>query len=195
MNSKSRAAAIAGLLLASPAAAQQAGPFTGPHVGAGVTAVDHHFVLEESNASGSDSRNVRKWGVGGAAFAGYDVALSERVVAGVGAMLDFGGRTASTRTTSGDRIALDPRYGFSVSARLGYAVDESLLAYAKAGYGEHHYRTTLPSGSEPFDGSAKSFVVGGGLEYRLARSFSLRAEFEHLDGSRNQFMVGVPIRF
>lgn len=180
----------------STARAQDA--FTGPHFGVGVTAVDHHFVLEETTFPSGESRrfNVTRWGPGGQIFAGYDLAVSPRVLLGLDGAFAFGGRSAVERNefyTSG----IAPRYGFSASARAGFAVTPRLMLYAGGGYGGHNYRVI---DSQPAPGGddlsrTRSFVLRGGSEYRLIRNFALRAEFEHLDGTRNSFILGGPIRF
>ncbi len=54
---------------------------------------------------------------------------------------------------------------------------------------------TAPAGAADGLGTTRSFVLGGGTEYRLGRKTALRAEFEHLDGTRNQFALGLAIRF
>lgn len=171
--------------------------FTGPHAGVAITAVDHHFVLEEQELPSGNTRrfNVAKWGVGGQVFAGYDLAVAPRLLLGFEGAFDVGGRTAIERNafyTSG----IDPKHGFSVTARAGFVATPRLLLYAGGGYGGHDYRVIS---SEPIGGDdlsrTRSFVLRGGGEYRLARHVTLRAEFEHLDGTRNSFIVGVPIRF
>ncbi|MBV8687001.1 MAG: porin family protein [Alphaproteobacteria bacterium] len=181
-------------LLAAPALAQEGSP-SGPYLGVGVTAVDHHFVLEETTGSTTTRRNVTQWGVGGAAFAGYNGRIGRSLIAGVEGAYLFGGKTAATRTSGGAPVGFDPRWGFSVAARLGYEVAPGTLVYVKGGYGEHHYRLVLPAGASSGDSTTASFVLGGGVEHRIGRNLSARLEFEHLDGSRNQFMLGFPIRF
>ena len=172
--------------------------FTGPHVGGAVTAVDHHFVLEEEELPSGNTRrfNVTRWGLGAQVFAGYDLAVAPRVILGVEGAFDFGGRTAIERNefyTSG----IDPQHGFSVTARVGFVATPELMLYAGGGYGGHNYRVI---DSEPVLGGDdlsrdRSFVLRGGGEYRLTRHVAVRAEFEHLDGTRNSFILGVPIRF
>lgn len=83
----------------STAAAQEA--FTGAHADVAITAVDHHFVIEEEELpSGTVHRfNVTRWGVGGQAFAGYDLAIAPRVVLGAEGAFDIGGRAAVERNS------------------------------------------------------------------------------------------------
>jgi len=170
--------------------------FTGPHLGAAVTATNHHFVAIESNATGIISTaNVGAWGVGGEGFAGYDLRVSPRLRIGGEAQVEFGGRTAQTITPDFS-LGIDPRYGWSVTGRLGYVVTPKAMVYAGLGYGTHYYRT-IASGAATGDGFDRnsSFILRGGMEYRLSKRAGVRLEFEHLDGTRNQFALGIPIRF
>ena len=172
--------------------------FTGPHVGGAVAAVDHHFVLEETEVASGNTRrfNVTRWGPGGQLFAGYDMAVAPRLIVGVEGAFDFGGKAAVERNRF-YTFGISPRHGFAVTARAGVVVVPSILLYAGAGYGGHDYDLV---GSSPAPGSDdlsynRSFVLRGGSEYRLGRHVAVRAEFEHLDGTRNTFMLGIPIRF
>ena len=182
--------------LGQPASAQST--FTGPHVGGAIAAVDHHFVLEEQELPSGNTRrfNVTRWGVGGQLFAGYDLAVLPRVIVGVEGAFDFGGTAAVERNrfyTEG----ISPRHGFSVTARAGFVPTANVLLYAGAGYGGHDYdviESDPPSGGDDLSRN-RSFVLRGGGEYRVSRHVALRAEFEHLDGTSNTFMLGLPIRF
>lgn len=195
-----RSVALFAIIGASGAHAQSTdSAFAGPYIGLAGGAVDHHFVAVENTADGSErSFNVTQWGVGGELFAGYDLALSPTFIVGAEAQLEIGGRKA----LAVDRdyvFGFKPRYGFSLSGRIGYRPTPDLLAYAGAGYGEHRYRTVAlgnvsREAANSLD-STRSFVLRTGTEWRLTRRANLRLEFEHLDGSRNQFMLGVPIRF
>lgn len=186
-------------LTAMPALAQSANEgFAGPHIGAAAGAVDHHFIVEETGPTGTHTYNVTQWGVGGEAFAGYDLALGKRFIVGGEAQFEFGGKRAVTQNSSYS-FGIEPRTGFSLTARIGYAATPRLLVYAGGGYGEHHY-TVIASGNVAAGATdgldrTRSFVLRGGAEWTLAPRIGLRLEYEHLDGTRNQFMLGVPIRF
>lgn len=189
-------AVLVGASCGGGASAQQA--FTGPHAGGALTAADHHFVLEEQTfPSGATQRfNVTRWGVGGQLFAGYDLAVAPRVILGVQGAFDVGGQTAIERNAF-YTYGIDPRRGFSVTARAGFVVTPRLMLYAGGGYGGHDYRV-IDSAPQPGSDDLshnRSFVLRSGGEYRLTRHVAVRAEFEHLDGTRNTFMLGVPIRF
>ena len=173
--------------------------FTGPYVGLAAGAVDHHFVAVETDSS-SEMRqfNVTRWAVGGEAFAGYDIAIAPRIVLGGELQLEFGGRSAITQNA--DYVfGFKPRFGLSASGRAGYVVASKALIYAGAGYGDHEYRAfaagnVSPGAADGLD-RTRSFILRAGAEWAVSRRAHVRIEFEHLDGTRNQFMVGVPIRF
>lgn len=136
--------------------------------------------------------------VGGEVFAGYDWHIARRIVVGGEAAVQFGGRTAAARN-SDYAIGLDPRWGFSATGRLGYVVAPKVMIYGGAGYGGHNYRGFQSGAVAPgVFGSierTRSFVLRGGVELAASRRVRARLEFQHLDGTRNQFMLGVPIRF
>ncbi len=186
-------------LISAPTAAsaqEVAAAFIGPHLGPAAGTADHHFVLETSGDGLSRQFNVTRWGVAGEVFAGYDLAIAPRIVVGGEVAADFGGRAAVERNSSYS-FGLDPRYGFSLSARIGYVATSRLMLYGGGGYGGHDYRviSSVPTAGDAAFARTRSFLLRVGVEYRLARRVNARLEFQHLDGSRNQFMLGLPIRF
>ena len=195
MNLKAIGAMLAAMI-AQTAAAQD--DFTGMHVGLAATAVDHHFVVEEQQLPAGVTRqfNVTRWGVGGQVFAGYDLAVAPRALIGVEGSFDFGGREAAERNAY-YALGISPKHGFAVTARAGILPTPRFMLYAGAGFGGHDYRVTDTNPSAGGDDLSynRSFVLRGGGEYRLMRHVGVRVEFEHLDGTRNSFIVGVPIRF
>ena len=188
---------------ASEALAQVSnGGFVGGYAGASVGAVDHHFVLEETTQQGgltTTSRfNVTRWGIGGEVFGGYDLPLYRRFVIGAEVQAGLGGRTA-TENSPQYTYGFKPKFGASISGRLGYVVSSGLMTYAGAGFGDQEYRTIVRGNAGPglqhsLD-HARSFILRAGVEAAVINRVHVRLEFEHLDGTRNQFMVGVPIRF
>ena len=187
---------LAAAIIGQTASAQET--FTGPHVGGAIVAVDHHFVLEEEELPSGNTRrfNVTRWGLGGQVFAGYDLAIAPRVILGVEGAFDFGGQTA-IESNRDYTLGIDPRHGFSATVRAGFVPTPALMVYAGGGYGGHDYRVIDSDPKPRGDDLSKnrSFVLRGGGEYRLTRRVAVRAEFEHLDGTRNSFILGVPIRF
>lgn len=192
--------AFASILLAAASAAQAQGPadrFAGFHAGLAAGASQTYFVVETLvGGSPVEARGVKAWGGAISGFLGYDIAVSPSILLGVGAELNDAGATA--RFDSGNDFAsITPQWGYTLTARAGYAVNDSLLLYGRGGYIAHRYRraTTIPAFFEAFPTWNRSFGVGFGFEGRIADRVGLRFEAMHLDGTRNQLMVGVPVRF
>jgi len=184
-------------LLSLPAlAGPGSGKTSGPYVGAEIGPVNHHFVVEEGVPPAQPTaRNVSQWGVGGGVFAGYDHYVTDRIRIGGEAAFNFGGRTPATTSAAGQPLSITPRFGYSLTARAGYALSNAVIAYGGAGYGGHRYRRNLPAGTADFGDWNQSFILLGGVELKVSSRANLRLEFMHLDGTRNQFMLGIPIRF
>jgi opacity protein-like surface antigen len=189
-----RVAAALALLPAAPVAA--APDFGGWHIGPTAGAVQTHFVIETD--AGQRLAQPTAWGVGYGVVAGHDWMLG-RLLLGVGAELVLGGRTA-TANLIGPPVqgsaSLSPRWGYTLTARVGVAATDRLLIYARGGYVGHRQRVVVRGdlGSSLGDWN-RSFTIGAGAEYALGRRVALRAEFHHLDGTRNQLMLALPVRF
>ena len=186
--------------VATSALAQEARPFTGPSVGVEAGYLEHHFALEfeERDAQGQllsrDDQYYRAHGIGGGAFAGYDVAISERGRLGVELGVQAGGRTNAAHF-DGASYSQAPRYGAHLAVRAGYAVTHRLMGYALTGYGGNRYRIRdgLGIGDENEWGS--SFIVGAGAEYRASPRVGARLQLLHVDNQTWSVFAGVPIRF
>ena len=185
-------------IAAAPAAAQSidAESFGGGTLAISGGLVQHHFTPTENG----DDREVEGWGAGGAVTFGYMAPIGSRVLVGVEGSYHFGGVAAETLIANGQgaRFGIDPRYGFSGVARLGYVVAPDVMVFGAAGYGEHRYREILPTGPVSITSDLtrnSSFVLGAGAEYRLSRRLSIRADARHLDGTRNEALVGLQVRF
>ena len=78
-------------------------------------------------------------------------------------------------------FGLNPRSGFSLSARAGYVVAPRVLLYAGGGYGEHSYRTIAAGNvAEDLVGGVdrtRSFILRGGAELALSKTVGVRLEF------------------
>lgn len=172
-------------------------PFGGAYAGPEVTAADHHFVVDKVDTLAGPRENVTQWGIGGGAFAGYMVPITPRLLVGGEAGIFGGGRTPRY-VDGGTMVALKPRWGYSLVARAGYTPAAGTMLFVEGGYGAHRYSVRATRDVEVDaigDGWTRSFVLGGGVEHVLSRGISVRARFQHLDGTRNQFMIGIPIRF
>ncbi|MGP7795395.1 outer membrane protein [Sphingomonas sp. CLY1604] len=180
----------------SAASAQDAADsFIGVHAGAGAGLVTHAFEIEETTNGVDRTRDLSRSGVGGEVFAGYDGKIARRLVLGVQAALDFGGRSVVERN-SFYSYSIDPKIGFGVTARLGYAASSRLLLYAGAGVGGQDYdqRSTGYADVNPDLDRVRGVLIRGGVEYALSRRISARLEAQAMN-SRGQVMLAVPIRF
>lgn len=193
-------AVLAMLATAAPALAQDRAPFTGPSVGIEGGYSELHFALEfeETDAQGQllsrEDRYHRAHGIGGGAFAGYDIAISKRGRLGAEVGVSAGGRT-NTATFGGASYSQAPRYGAHLAVRAGYAVTPRLMGYALTGYGGNRYRIRDGLGIGDENAWGSSFIVGAGAEYRASPRIGARLQLPHVDNQTWSVFAGVPIRF
>lgn len=166
---------------------------TGFYVAPAISLVEHHFTLEETTPVSTTIREIEKVGVGGAALAGYDFSVGNRILLGVRAQIDFGGRTPLARTALGT-VGIKPRWGYGLLTRAGFQVGQKAVLYGGAGFGGHKYGRISPPGVIPIKKFNNSFILSGGVEFHISRRQRIGFEFQHLDGTRNAFMVLLPIR-
>jgi outer membrane immunogenic protein len=126
--------------------------------------------------------------------AGYNYQMNA-VVVGLEADIAFAGGNNSNEVSYFNGSC---RFGFSsklsslstVRGRLGYAVDRALI-YGTAGWAYGHVKndvTTTNFGGVAFSesGSRSGWTAGGGLEYALTNSWTVRAEGLYVDlGTKN----------
>ena len=106
--------------------------------------------------------------------------------AALGYDLQFGKVVAGVEATAANVF---DRADFGAAARLGYVVNENVLAYGRVGY------TNLDLGRRSVDG----LTVGGGLEVNVAGPVYGKVEYRYTDFEgglgRHGGLVGVGIRF
>lgn len=151
--------ALAALATAAFASPAMASDFAGPRIEVTAGADDV--------TGGVDPTDVTYGGV-----LGYDLQVG-KVVVGVEA----------TAANVFDRADL------GAAARLGYTLNQNVLAYTRVGY------TNLDLGAQSADGLA----VGGGLEVKLVGSTFVKAEYRYTDFEgglgRHGGLVGFGLRF
>lgn len=174
---------------ASAADADQGGFYIAP----AISFVEHHFTLEETTLVSTTVREVEKVGVGGAALAGYDFNVGNKILVGVRAQLDVGGGTPSTRTALGT-VGIKPRWGYGLLGRAGLQIGGKSVVYGGVGYGGHKYGRISPPGVIPLKKFNNSFILSGGVEFQISRRQKIGFEFQHLDGTRNALMILLPIQ-
>ena len=106
--------------------------------------------------------------------------------AALGYDLQFGKVVVGAEATAANVF---DRADLGVGARLGYVVNENVLAYVRGGY------SNLDLGARSVDGA----TVGGGLEVNVAGPVFAKAEYRYTDFEgnlgRHGGLVGVGIRF
>jgi outer membrane immunogenic protein len=193
-------AALAASAFASPALAQDVAPFSGFRA-EGVVGYDR-----VGDGTGQDSGSSDGVSYGGAI--GYDIQAGGAVF---GAEAELTGSTTDTRADSllaaGDRLTVDMGRDIYVGGRIGGAIGDTTLIYAKAGYTnarvETEYRT--PTTTTRIGENMDGFRVGAGLEKKLGGNMYVKGEYRYsnygnlggydVDIDRHQVAAGVGIRF
>jgi outer membrane immunogenic protein len=187
------AAAVVGGSIAMPAAAQEAQPFAGAHVGveAGWGRV----------AGGS------RYGGDGFTYGanlGYDLAAGK---VRFGPEVEISDSTQKTCRTGpaaagGVRVCERSDRDLYAGGRLGYVVSPKVLVYAKAGYTNARFSTRIDAaGTRNDDGDRdrSGYRVGGGAEYAITRAVYVTGEYRYSHWSSdlhaNQILGGVGLRF
>ncbi|MET0361500.1 MAG: outer membrane beta-barrel protein [Sphingobium sp.] len=201
--------ALAGGLIAAatPAMAQEAAPFTGPHI----EALAGYDNLSGGDDGVDDSVDGLQYGVG----AGYDVQLGG-FIAGIEG--EFSGSTTKARGQDifapGDGAELRAGRDLYVGARLGLAATPSTLVYLKGGYTNAKLKVRAYDSVGYFEDSSTldGFRVGAGveqkfnlfgpsgfakLEYRYSNYSNLNIGRLNadVDIDRHQVVAGVGVRF
>jgi outer membrane immunogenic protein len=149
------AAAALCVAFATPAMADD---FAGPYVGVGVT-------LDNVQGSGA-LEGFGMSGVGGTAFAGYDVPLGANAFVGVEGNLDL---------NSADAQGVQADWGWGVGGRVGYKLNSSTALYARGGYARDRVSA---AGVHAWGDGVR---YGLGVQTALTRKVSLRAEFSQFN--------------
>ncbi len=187
------AATLAGLL-AAPA---RCNPFAGPYVGADAGFERWNGLIDGNGAS---------LGL----FAGYNAALSDRLVLGAEARIGDSDvkRTQTLVTQSATRVT-DRSVGrdLGLAARLGLVLGERTLVYGRAGWERVRLnivsvRTPTPPTANPnpvIDDQSlhqDSLVLGVGIEQRLTRKVGVRLSYDYGERlERHQLRAGVVFAF
>lgn len=186
-------------LSAAPAALAQnlASGWTGPWLGASIGMGSTNYQLNGSIDGFGALRLPDLGGQGGLATisAGYDVALSDRVTAGLMVDVSWTGIENSASLTVEPGILgpdaviasyrLRPRATASVAARLGTLISDNTQVYGLVGYSQARYRArySVESGGATAEGGYRwqqsGPVVGAGIETMVGHATSLRVEYRY----------------
>ncbi len=160
------------------------GPYAGVHIGGGwgnlnTNDVNGIYGGNLGQAYGND------FGIFfGGVQAGYNFQYGNFVI---GPEVDLGGIGASNKVshvsgTIGD--SFDGGFYADVTGRIGFSVGQGLL-YAKGGYiyldgSESHFDTVAPASTASKSG-LDGWTLGGGYEYKISPSLSVKGEYMHSD--------------
>lgn len=175
------------------------GAFIGGQAGWGERSAELKFGLP-----GVTDFDESRSGVDYGAFAGYDYAVGSNFLVGVEAGIGAGGKTLRGTPVTGLDVAVNPKWNYDVSARAGILASPNLLFYGRVGYGAERTKVSLVSSvpgieSASDSGWSEGLLFGGGVEYGLTKSASIRTEYRHrdMDGGydADQVLGGVAFRF
>lgn len=132
---------------------------------------------------------------------GYDAAIGKSVILGVEANIGY-----STAKDEGALFGVFystvARRDLELSARIGAKLGESTLAYLKAGYSNAAYETVAVGGGfAGFEsGTVDGIRLGVGIEQAIGGRWYAKSEYRFTrygqeDANRNQFLLGVGVRF
>ena len=196
-------AALLASAAATPAFAQEAAPFTGPHI-EGLVGYDDV----------SEGYGDLMYGISG----GYDFQLGG-VIAGIeGEFADSEVKgTANDLITTGDSFRLNTDRDLYIGARVGFTVTPSTLLYAKGGYTNAKFEGRFNDGAGTIYNNgvtADGYRIGAGIEQKFnlfGPSGFVKAEYRYsnyknldigqndfdleTDIDRHQAVVGVGVRF
>jgi len=184
------ALAASTVLVAMPASAQTAAPFTGARV-EGLVGYD--------NVKNGNSDDGVTYGIG----AGYDMQMRGLVVGVEAEAADSDVKQCvGAQTLASPEVCAKAARDFYVGGRVGTVVGGRTLLYAKAGYTNARFKVTdddgtdrVTLGSTDLDG----IRLGVGAEYAVGPNSFVKAEYRYSnyeDGfSRNQGMAGFGFRF
>lgn len=190
---KTLIAALFATVLAAPAMAQDAAPFTGFRL--------EGLVGYDKLQGGGGGRDGLAYGVG----AGYDFQLGSLVAGVEGEYLDSNtDGCESGFTVPTDRLCANARRDLYVGGRIGAAVTPSTLVYAKAGYtnarvGLNYTNPTTPAQNFNVGDNLDGVRVGAGVEQKLGTNLYAKAEYRYSNYEqgfeRHQVLGGLGFRF
>jgi outer membrane immunogenic protein len=97
---------------------------------------------------------------------------------------DFLDMNNSVTDAAGQTERIESHWLATVTGRAGYAIDRTLL-FVKGGaaFGDEQNKIFAPTGANSGTGrvTQTGWTVGGGVEYGLSRSWSVRLEYDYID--------------
>ncbi len=193
MNKFIALATVAAATIATPAMAQDAAPFSGPHVG-----------VEAGWGRVGGGGRIGGDGFVYGATAGYDIALDK---VRVGPEVEF---TDSTQKECRPDTAVAATAVYCergdrdlyAGARLGYVVSPKLMVYGKGGYTNARFSSKIDGAGALDMGTSHDrdgYRIGAGAEYAVTKAVYVSGEYRYShwsgDVHKNQLLAGVGLRF
>ena len=200
---RSNSLVVAGVLAASLPGMAHAADFNGPYVGAQVGWQSEKMKHPETSF-GAVPIDDKKQSVTTGIYAGYDKQINERVVIGAEAGLDFATDDEVQSSVAAINYSIDPKYSIDLTAKAGFLVDPQTLVYARGGYSNARFRTTITdaAGTQSASSSQDGWLAGAGVERRITDYTSARIEYryskfseDHGENKRNRVLAGLSYRF
>lgn len=173
------------------------GPYAGAHVGGQQT-----DIRNLNTKLGTQTLDMDRQSFTGGLFAGYDRQVAPRVVLGAEAGVDLSADDALETSTAAGRVVLDPKWSLDLTARAGYLLSPTTLAYVRGGYANARIETspsTLISSESEF---RDSWTLGAGIERQILKRISARLEYRYSDlgegdgtFDRHRLLAGIAYRF
>ena len=189
-----------GLVVASPAAAQNVAP-GGLYVGAlaGYEGLD----VDAQDGSASASADSAVYGVS----AGYDLSLGGGFVGVEGEVSTSDGSTDFPSNFNSARDGLEASGQYYIGARAGFALTPGIAAYGKVGYTALDTKAFTSAGSlDELEENAGGIRFGGGVQVQLPGPLEARVEYRRSryedvvdsqfgDLTTDQVVAGIGLRF
>lgn len=187
--------------MSAPAAFAQNfdGPYVGVQAGWDLTDVRNPSTELGTLALDDDGQSFT-----GGAFAGFDRQVAPRVVLGAEAGADIGSDDALKTSSGTGEAIIDPDWSFDLTARAGYLLNPSTLAYVRGGYTNARVKTTMttPVARLTENENRDGWLAGAGIERQLMQHTSARLEYRYSDLSegdgaydRHRVLAGISYRF
>lgn len=196
-------ATLATVIAAGFATAASAAEFDGPVVGAQLGWQSEKLEYPDTSF-GQVPIDDKKQSVTGGLFAGYDKKINDRVVVGAEAGLDFASDDEVQSSIAGTSYSVDPKHSIDLTARAGFLANPQTLVYARGGYTNARFRTTITdvAGIQSESSSQDGWLAGAGIERQITDHASARVEYRFSklsegDGEdkRNRVLAGLTYRF
>lgn len=213
MKSSGVSVALASLMMATPAAAQNFDGFRAEaRLGYDWVSLEAEYRDPATTVTSENNEDGLVFG----GELGYDFAVGPAVTLGVYAGVDFSDADFCRPVAQVEQGCLEVRRNFYIGARAGFQAGSSTLIYGKAGYSNGRARVNFDDLQDAVDDLAGSrsrdgWHMGAGVEQNFGPNFYGKLEFVYtfygdvdfanpdyavtLDGDRTQIVAGMGLRF